>query len=116
MHRGLQYFSCMCMFIYSAPSSLRGCVSMCVCVLCVIQHADAWISGVQGGGLGALRADGVTESRGQFRAPKCVTTTLDCRFVFVRMCICAYVCMCVSVSLSMHVFLPHALTPPLCDF
>lgn len=106
------------MYIYSAPSSVCGGVTVCVCVcvLCVIQHADAWISGVEGAGLGALRADGVTESRGQFRAPKCVTTTLDCRFVFVRMCICAYVCMCVSVSLSMHVFLPHALNPPLCDF
>lgn len=80
---------------------------MCVCVLCVIQHADVWISGVEGAGLGALRADGVTESRGQFRAPKCVTTTLDCRFVFVRMCVCVYVCLSVIEHARVPASCPH---------
>lgn len=55
---------------------------------------SAWISGVERAGLGALRADGATESRGQLRTPQYVTTTGDCRFVFVRMCVCVCVSQC----------------------
>ena len=60
-----------------------ACVCLCVCVcVCV------WISAVDRAGLGAARADGATESRGQLRTPQYVTSTGDCRFVFVRMCVC----------------------------
>lgn len=67
-----------------------------VCVVCV------WISRVEAAGLGAARADGATESRGQLRTPQYVTSTGD-----LSLCVCAHVreCVFLTVSLTMHVFL-----------
>lgn len=65
-----------CVFTCMPRTSAR----VCVCV---------GISGVKRAGLGAVRADGAAESRGQFGTPQYATSTGDCRFVlFLRMRTC----------------------------
>lgn len=94
---------------------LRECVCVLICLRRTYEHVCVCGLVKRRAGLGAARADEARESRGQLRTPRYVTSTGDCRFAFVRMCVCASH----IVSLSMHVFLralPHALTPPCCDF
>ena len=97
-----------CIRMYQAGRDVCVCVfacsRVCVCV-CV------WISGVEGAGLGAARADGATESRGQLRTLQYVTSTGDCRFVFVRMCMCEYVCVSHSVIEHTRVLVSAASCP-----
>lgn len=65
-----------CVFTCMPRTSAR----VCICV---------GISGVKRAGLGAVRADGAAESRGQLGTPQYATSTGDCRFVlFLRMRTC----------------------------
>lgn len=78
------------------PSCMNNvCMLACVCVFTCMPRTSArvcvcvGISGVKRAGLGAVRADGAAESRGQFRTPQYATSTGDCRFVlFLRMRTC----------------------------
>lgn len=87
-----------------------------MCVHAIVKkcvHSHIWICGVEGAGLGAVSTDGARESKGQLRTPQWLTSARDFS------CEIKHMWGSHIVSVSMHVFwwkLPHALTPPHCDF